>query len=183
MRVIAGSARGRKLQSVKGQKTRPTQDRVKESLFAILADAILIGDFLDLFAGSGSIGIEALSRGAAKAVFVERNKRAASTLRNNLTNTGFMEQSEIYLLDTTRALRRLAGERRRFGCIFLDPPYNEGLIMETLAGIDPVLLSHETVVIAEHHRKEDIPETVGALVNVRQKVYGDTVLTFLKQSV
>lgn len=178
MRVITGTARGRRLQSLKGHKTRPTQDRVKESLFSILGSLIGEDDFLDLYAGSGSIGIEALSRGAPKAVFVEKNRAAIQVIRANLQHAGLDNKAEVYMTDALRGLGALSAAGREFGCIFLDPPYDEDMVVPTLAALKAPLVASHTVIIAEHSKTESCPGHVGDLVKTREQVYGDTVLSF-----
>lgn len=127
MRVIAGSARRKSLICPSGDRTRPTTDRIKETLFNMLqSEPVHDARFLDLFSGSGGIGIEALSRGAAECVFVERDKEALRCIRTNLENTGFTEHAKVMPMDVMQALKRLENEREPFDIIFLDPPYDAG---------------------------------------------------------
>ena len=126
MRVIAGTARRLNLKTVPGMETRPTTDRIKETLFNILQPEMPDCRFLDLFSGSGGIGIEALSRGAAYAVFVEKNPRACNCIRDNLSFTKLAEHGKLLNMDVLQALRSLEGEEA-FDCIFMDPPYNHDL--------------------------------------------------------
>ncbi|NMB24715.1 MAG: 16S rRNA (guanine(966)-N(2))-methyltransferase RsmD [Firmicutes bacterium] len=183
MRVITGTARGRRLQSLKGQKTRPTQDRVKESLFSILGTVMVEGDFLDLYAGSGSIGIEALSRGAPKAVFVEKNKTAVQVIKSNLVHVGLEHKAEVYATDVFRGIGALIAREREFSCIFLDPPYDQDMVVPTLVALKAPLVTSQTIIVAEHSRLEVSPEHVGPFVRIRQQVYGDTVLSFFRHQV
>ena len=125
MRVIAGTARRLNLKTVPGMETRPTTDRIKETLFNILQPEMPDCRFLDLFSGSGGIGIEALSRGAAYAVFVEKNPRACNCIRDNLSFTKLVEHGKLLNMDVLQALRSLEGEEA-FDCIFMDPPYKAG---------------------------------------------------------
>ena len=131
MRVIAGKARRLALKTVPGMETRPTTDRIKETLFNILQPEIPDCRFLDLFSGSGGIGIEALSRGAESAVFVEKNPKACACIRENLTFTKLAEHGKLLNMDVLQALRSLEGEEA-FDCIFMDPPYNKDLERQVL---------------------------------------------------
>lgn len=126
MRVIAGSARRRTLVCPSGDKTRPTTDRIKETLFNMLQTQVADARFLDLFSGSGGIGIEALSRGSTECVFVEKGREAASCIRTNLKTTGFAEQSVLLSMDVIEALKRLDKQGQAFDIIFMDPPYEMG---------------------------------------------------------
>ncbi|NLA58478.1 MAG: 16S rRNA (guanine(966)-N(2))-methyltransferase RsmD [Firmicutes bacterium] len=179
MRVITGIAKGRKLESVKGLKTRPTSDRVKESLFSILGEKAAAGRFLDLYAGSGAIGIEALSRGAPGAVFVDNSKAAVQAIRKNLERVGLADLAEVYQTNVERAIPILARRKLAFGCIFLDPPYLSGKAVTTLEAIDcHGLAGPETLVIVEHGKQEQLPERIGSLVLHRVQSYGDTAISF-----
>ncbi len=180
MRVVAGIAKGRRLKSVRGQKTRPTADRVKESLFSILGDKVSQGRFLDLYAGSGAIGIEALSRGAPRAVFVDNSRAAAQVLRGNLERVGLSQLAEVHVQDVRRAIAALANRGLEFGCIFMDPPYVQDKVMETLVAVDKTgLAGANTLVIVEHSRKERVAEKVGSLERIRVQTYGETEISFL----
>ncbi|MGI5839149.1 MAG: 16S rRNA (guanine(966)-N(2))-methyltransferase RsmD [bacterium] len=180
MRVIAGTAGRRRLKTLPGRATRPTADRVKESLFAILGGRVAAARFLDLFAGTGNIGIEALSRGAAQAVFVEANEPAVRIIRANLELTGFAAQAEVLRLDVSKAIAGLAGDGRQFDLIYLDPPYEAGRVLPTLQLVARSgILAPGALLIAEHSRREDVPEAESAgIVLRRREKYGDTVLTF-----
>lgn len=181
MRVIAGIAKGRRLKVPKTAGVRPTSDYLREALFDILGASVRGVRFLDLYAGSGAVGIEALSRGAAETVFVEQDRRCLHALRQNLAAVG-LEGGEVVSGDVLTILRRLAGQKRSFDIIFLDPPYGTDLAQRTLVllGSTP-LLRQRGVVIIEHFRKDPLPVTVGALLKVREKVHGQTVLSFYGQ--
>lgn len=149
MRVIAGTARRIQLKTLEGLETRPTTDRIKETLFNMLSPSLYDCTFLDLFAGSGGIGIEALSRGAKEAVFVEKNPRAMACVRDNLKRTKLESKAVTISADVLSALRRLEGQKQ-FDYIFMDPPYQKGLeekVLEYLSGSS--LLADEGVVIVE----------------------------------
>lgn len=149
MRIIAGSARSLPLKTIEGMDTRPTTDRIKETLFNILNPDISGCDFLDLFAGSGQIGLEAISRGARQAVFVENNKKAVNCIQENIAFTRFTEQSTVMHMDAVSAIRRMEG-KHIFDIIFMDPPYKKGLeedVLRTLA--DSSIINEDTLIIVE----------------------------------
>ena len=177
MRVVAGSARGRRLRVPRGRAVRPTADRVKEALFSILESrggcaGVAV---LDLFAGSGSLAIEALSRGAAGAVLVEPGREAAAVIRANLAAAGFV--AELLAMPAARAIARLGARGRRFGGVFLDPPYEAGWVVPTLDLLDRVrLVAPGGWVSVEHGRDEAPPARVGSLVQQLDRRYGDTRL-------
>ncbi|MDY5846046.1 MAG: 16S rRNA (guanine(966)-N(2))-methyltransferase RsmD [Bariatricus sp.] len=155
MRVIAGKARRIQLKTIEGMDTRPTTDRIKETLFNMISHGLCDSSFLDLFAGSGGIGIEALSRGAKCAVFVEKNPRAASCIRENLTKTHLADQADVLVEDVIGALRKMEGHRK-FDYVFMDPPYNhlmEKQVLEYLATSD--LLEEDALVIVEASLETD----------------------------
>lgn len=150
MRVIAGTARGRKLTCPSGDQTRPTTDRIKETLFNMLQRDIPGGRFLDLFSGSGGIGIEALSRGAEEAVFVEKGREALSCIRQNIQSTGFQERARVMPMDVMSALRDLQEKRVPFQVVFLDPPYDKGWEDRVLPALaDSCLVEEGTLVVLE----------------------------------
>lgn len=149
MRVIAGRARRLNLKTLPGLDTRPTTDRIKETLFNILQPEIPDCRFLDLFSGSGAIGIEALSRGAASAVFVEKNPRACACIRDNLSFTKLADSGKLLNVDVLTALRMLEKEPA-FDCIFMDPPYNMGLEKQVLEYLtDSSVADENTLIIVE----------------------------------
>lgn len=149
MRVIAGSARHIPLKTVPGDNTRPTTDRIKETLFNILQFQLADETFLDLFSGSGGIGIEALSRGAAKAVFVEHNRKAVACIEDNLKATHLEERGRIYTLDVLSAIGQMNGQEP-FGIVFMDPPYREQLEEPVLRALkQSSLVNEDTLIIIE----------------------------------
>lgn len=150
MRVIAGKARRLPLKTVEGQDTRPTTDRIKETLFNVLAPELADCRFLDLFAGSGAIGIEALSRGAGSACFVEQMQKAADCIEENLKFTHLDKEAKVYRRDVLSALRILESEGKSFDIIFMDPPYGKLLeksVLEYLA--DSCLAGGDTTIVVE----------------------------------
>ena len=175
MRVIAGTARGRPLVSPRGTTTRPITDRVKETLFGILGDRVIDARVLDLYAGSGAVGIEALSRGAASCEFVEHDRRAVAAIHENLERAGVAEHASVHAQDVLRYLDR--SREGQFGLVFVDPPYEERAILAPLerlvAGLVP-----GAVVVVKHHWRTPIPEAPG-IARWRERRFGETTLTFL----
>jgi 16S rRNA (guanine966-N2)-methyltransferase len=171
MRVIAGSARGVPLAAPKGQGTRPITDRVKETLFGILGERVPDARVLDLYAGSGAIGIEALSRGAASVDFVERDRAALSALRSNLRKTRLI--GSVHEADVERFLAIAKGP---WDLVVLDPPYEVRAIVAPLRALVPLLAPDASVVI-KHFWRADTPEVTGLAVT-RQRRFGETMLTF-----
>lgn len=179
MRVIAGAAKKRLLKVPSGWTGRPTADRVKESLFNILGSSIVDCLFLDLFAGTGNIGIEALSRGAVLAVFVEKDRRAAGAINHNLKMTGFEGLSRVIVRDIYSSLDRLKGENWAFNIVFLDPPYGHGFEVPVIRKVlDSNLLAPGGIIISESSKRESLPHQIGVVSLVRQERYGDTVISF-----
>jgi len=184
VRVIAGKAKGRKLRFPKlpkGKRLRPLTGRVKEALFNILAAKIDGARFLDLFAGTGSVGIEALSRGAELAIFVEQDRKIAETLRENIEMTGFADRTEVYCLDVLKALKVIDNGGGRFEIIFIGAPYGSSLLNETLVKLSETkIVDENSVVIAEHSGKIELSGAYGKLCKYRDSEYGDTVLSFYR---
>jgi 16S rRNA (guanine966-N2)-methyltransferase len=180
MRIISGASKGRKLATPKTPSLRPTSGRVKESIFDILREEVEGKRVLDLFAGTGNLGIEALSRGAEKAVFVEKGRHALRLIQRNLAQFGLVERSEILPVDANRAIRILNHKGERFGLIFMDPPYEKGLIEKTLMKMSSYPIYHrDSIVVVEHHRREGLPPLPGGWNLIRQQRTGDTVTSFL----
>jgi len=181
MRVIAGSARGRRLAAPPGEGTRPTADRVREALFSILGPPPDSAVVLDLFAGAGTLGIEALSRGAERAVFADHSRAAARVLRKNLEELGLAGRAEVHVGDATRFAQRLARDGRTFSWIFLDPPYAAGLADAALAAIAAGrLLAPDGTVVVEHDRRAPPQAEHGLLLKADCRRYGDSELTFYR---
>lgn len=150
MRVIAGKAKRLKLKTIEGMETRPTTDRIKETLFNMINQVLADCDFLDLFSGSGAIGIEALSRGAKSAVFVENSKAAIDCIKYNLHNTRLSEGAQVMHMDAVSAIRALELQGKVFDVVFMDPPYNRGLerqVLEALQNSD--IIYGDTMLIVE----------------------------------
>lgn len=174
MRIVAGRWRGRPLRAPRGFAVRPTSDRVREAIFDILGAGVAGATVLDLFAGSGALGLEAISRGASRGVFVESEPAAFGCLRKNVDSLGAAE-AEILLLDYRQALRRLRGRSMRFDLVFLDPPYGKGLAGASAAGLSRAGLvgSGGTVVVEESVRAPDDAFPEGWALSTDRR-YGDT---------
>jgi 16S rRNA (guanine(966)-N(2))-methyltransferase RsmD len=185
MRIIAGSLRSRTLQAPSGLATRPTSDRLRETLFNVLAPRIQGAVFLDLYAGSGAVGIEALSRGAAQVTFVERAPAALSILRANLAKLGVTTGFRIHTSSVGAWLRR-ASEEAKFDLVFLDPPYDAAqeyaATLNLLGGAAVDRLAPGALVIAEHRRKERLEDRYGKLERTRLLEQGDAALSFFAVS-
>ena len=181
MRVISGTLKGKKLFSAKGLSLRPTSDRVRESVFDILQGIPEGLRVLDLFAGTGAMGIEALSRGAAAAVFIENHPSSLEVLRKNLTVCRLEGVSEVLAKEAEEGLQFLEGRGRSFELVFLDPPYGKGLarsILKKLAG--SALLKPETLIVAEHASAEEV-EGFLPLQRVDFRKYGSTRISFFRK--
>ncbi len=181
MRIISGTLKGKKLFSAIGLSLRPTSDRVRESVFDILQGTIEGLRVLDLFAGTGAMGIEALSRGAAAAVFIENQKSSLEALRKNLSTCRLEGISEVLAQEAEEGLRVLEGRGRSFDLIFLDPPYGKGLARRTLAGLaESRLLKPETLIVAEHSPAEEVGE-IFPLERADFRKYGGTCISFFRK--
>jgi 16S rRNA (guanine966-N2)-methyltransferase len=185
VRIISGSARGKKLGSFAGTGIRPTADRVREALFSILNSRLgsLAGlKVLDAFAGTGALALEALSRGAAGAVLIEQNAQACALIRRNADHCRLSDHLTLLRGSTPSLLSRLT-DQKPFDLIFLDPPYGRGLLPPALAAIsDQALLAPEGLICVESPKAEPLPERIGDLEVIDQRHYGDTTLTFLTLS-
>ena len=182
MRVISGAARGRRLKVPKGKTVRPTAARVKESLFNILPHDFSGLRVLDLFAGSGNVSIEALSRGAAKAVLIDESPRSAAVIRDNLSKLDLSGRAEVWTAPVLRSLRKLAKLGKTFDLVFLDPPYDREWVGMSLKQISQCNLLNQTGnLVAEHSVREAVKTRYGQLVLNDQRRYGDTLLSFFKK--
>lgn len=182
MRVIGGVDRGRRLKAPRGLRTRPSADRVREALFDILGPAVRGMRVLDLFAGTGAVGIEALSRGAAYAAFVERDRGALRVLRANLAALGLPRgRARVVAGDAATALAGLARREPPFDLVFLDPPYAGDLATRALAALaGGALVGPGTRVVVQHFAKTPPPPAAGALRAVETRRFGETALTFFR---
>ena len=177
MRVVAGSKRGLKLNTIEGDSTRPTKDMVKEALFSIIFDRISDSIVLDLFSGSGSIGIEALSRGAKECYFCDINPKCVDIIKDNLTRAKLLEQAFVYKLDYFDMLDKVRNVS--FDIIYVDPPYNKGFGIKAIERIPSYdLLKKNGVLVYETDTGEDAPDTIGKYQKVKIKKYGRNYLSF-----
>ena len=186
MRVIAGKFRSRQLKGLKGTALRPTSDRLRETLFNVIAGRVEGARFIDVFAGTGAVGIEALSRGALEVVFIENHAPAAALIKKNLESLGLGPGARILALDALRGLQKLAGEggagRGTYDLVFLDPPYaaaEDYRRVLSFLGLS-ALLTEGSLVVAEHRRNFDLPEEAGSLARVRVLRQGDAALSFYR---
>ncbi len=179
MRVIAGIHKGRRLKTLEGLSVRPTSDRLRETLFNILAPRIEGARLADVCAGSGAVGIEALSRGARHVVFIESSLKAARIISENLRNCGIRENYRLINRDALRALKTLASENAQFDVIYFDPPYDSDIytpVMWLIAERD--LLAEDGVLIVEHRRQTPLLPNYGRLRPYRQVTQGESLITF-----
>lgn len=180
MRIISGEFGSRRLLFPKSKKTRPMTDRAKEVIFGILGGSLQGARVLDLFAGSGSLGLEALSRGAAYVTFVENGSWAQKPLRENLQRLGLEKKATVLRQNVFRSLKTLQRKRETFTMIFLDPPYNQGLVKKTLNLLDQSdIVTPLTELIVHRSRQEKLPETLQRLMVRREKQIGQACLSFL----
>jgi 16S rRNA (guanine(966)-N(2))-methyltransferase RsmD len=177
MRVSGGIGRGRRLKVPAGSGVRPTSDKVKQALFNILGGKVAGAVFLDLYAGAGGIGIEALSRGAERVVFVDVSRDSLNVIKHNIEQMGFGERAEVVAAKAEAYLKKTAGP---FDIVFLDPPYAGELqpLLELVAAA--AVVKPDGIVIAEHFKKQPSPERAGGIALFREAKYGDTVLAFYK---
>ncbi|WP_425425150.1 16S rRNA (guanine(966)-N(2))-methyltransferase RsmD [Amphibacillus marinus] len=173
IRVIAGQYKGRPINPVPGKLTRPTSDKVKESLFNRLGPYFSGGLGLDLFAGSGNLGIEALSRGLERVVFVDQQKEAIRVIHQNIAMFPLDNRVEVYRNDAFRALKALHKREFKFDYVFLDPPYKKGLYEQLLADLSKYqLTSDQAIIVCEHETSNVLPIEVGSFSQIRSEKYG-----------
>jgi 16S rRNA (guanine966-N2)-methyltransferase len=181
MRIIGGSRRGRKLVEWQEGGIRPMRDFVRGALFNILADIVLSAAFLDLYSGTGSVGLEALSRGAHSCTFVDASTEACAIVRRNLDALDFLSVGQVFEGDSLRVIDELKRRGRRYDVIFIGPPYYRELVPTTLAALgDGRLLTDDPVVVGEIHRTEQAGEVYGVLTLVDARRYGDNRLLFYR---
>jgi 16S rRNA (guanine966-N2)-methyltransferase len=183
MRIIGGNAKGRRLKVPKGQTVRPTSGRVKEALFNILPHDLSGIKFLDLFAGTGNVSIEALSRGAAEAILIDSSAESGKVIRENLRRVQFTDRTRVWIVPVSRAIRLLARRSESFDMIFLDPPYRRNWVETCLEMIARGnLLRRSGTLIVEHSTHEQPKPEYGSLMLQDQRNYGDTLLSFFKHA-
>lgn len=182
LRVISGTRKGCALKTLKGKTTRPTMDKVKEAIFNMIGPYFSGGMALDLYGGSGGLGIEALSRGIEKVIFVDYDIRACQIIKENLQKTKFLDRSEVYRNDARGALKALAKRKLQFDYIFLDPPYENEHIEDDIMFIEEhELLCENGTIVVEHHRSVALKDEIGSLKLERREQYGDTMISLYKK--
>ncbi len=178
MRVVSGSCKGRPLKAVPGTSTRPTTDKVKEAIFNMIGPYFSGGIGLDLFGGSGGLGIEALSRGLDKVIFVDKDFKAIQTIKSNLESCAFTNNAEVYRNEAKRALKALVKREIKFDFIFLDPPYKDHQLEALIIFIHEHSLVREYgYIVAEHEIDEILPNEIGDLTKVKSEIYGITAIS------
>ncbi len=178
MRVIAGTYKGRKLESPDSYDIRPTTDKAKEALFSILMNETAGARVLDVFAGSGALGIEALSRGAAECVFIDHSRQSVALIKRNLAACGVTEPARVIAGDYRKALAGLGG---RFDIILMDPPYGQSLLEEAFRLIhEQSLLSEGGVIVCEHRKEEELPEEICGFQKEKERRYGIVKLSIYR---
>ncbi len=182
MRIISGIWKGRRLASPKGMDVRPTSDKVKEAIFNIIRTRISGSKALDLFAGTGSLGLEILSRGGIKVVFVEKNPHVLSALKTNCNAIASPEQYDIIPMDSFDAIKLLSSKNQSFDLIFIDPPYQSKLQSKALNDLcGASLLVHEGVVIVEHDHKDVQSDKIQDIVKIYERKIGNTCVSLFKR--
>lgn len=186
MRVIAGKYKGRKLYSPDNYDIRPTSDKVKEAMFSILTADIYDSSVLDLFAGTGSLGIEALSRGARRCLFADASRAGVKLVKSNLEHCAVEEETKILAGDYRKVLANLSakigdGLEEPPGIILLDPPYNKGLLVDAIQLIsEGNILAEDGIIVAEHRKEEELPDTIGRYHKEKDRRYGIVKLSIYK---
>ena len=184
MRVIGGNLKGKKLYSIRGTTIRPTADRLRESIFNILAFHVQDAVVLDLFAGTGALGIEALSRGAESAVFVDNNRKILSVIERNIKLCAVDKRANIIKWNIIKNLNCLKSIRTAFDLVFLDPPYNQNMVKTSLFNLDHSRsLAREACIVVEHSPLEAIPQDLLTFELADQRKYGKTLVSFLNHVV
>lgn len=178
MRVIAGEYKGRKLESPENYDIRPTTDKAKEALFSILTEETPGSRVLDLFAGTGALGIEALSRGAAECVFADHSRQSVGIIRRNLAHCGAEDRARVIPGDYRKVLAGLGGT---FDIILMDPPYNQGLLEEAFRLIrEHGLLAEGGLIVCEHRKEEELPEEIAGFLREKERRYGIVKLSIYR---
>jgi RNA methyltransferase, rsmD family len=183
MRITSGTLKNRKIKSREGKETRPTLERIKEAIFSIIGDKITDARFLDLYSGTGNMAIEALSRGAGRAVMIEQDKEALRIIIDNVNDLKLDGRCRAYKNDVFRAVEILGRKNEKFDVIFLDPPYKENITEKTLEKIsESEILAEDGIIISEHSVYEKSKDTVGNLVKYDERDYNKKIVTFYKSS-
>ncbi len=180
MKVISGTLKGRKIEGYNIDGTRPTMDRVKESLFGMIQDNLKESIFLDLFAGSGQIGIEAISNGSKKCYFIDNNKEVINILNKNITNLNIKDKSQIILSDWKKSLNNFHDKNIKFDLIFVDPPYDYDVYVKILEKVSTLnLLNDNGLIILEHHNLK-LNKTYNNLSLYKERNYGNKTISIYK---
>lgn len=182
MRIISGSARGTKIEAPEGMDTRPVTDKIRQSLFNIWQFDIEGSDFLDIFSGSGSMGIEALSRGANRAVLIEKAPKAVDVIKRNLKKTHLEDKAQVMPMDAFKAVEELSNENEKFDFIYLDPPYTvESIFLPIMETIDAAnLLKEDGMLVIRSHKDLKLPDSFNNLEKFREKKYGISIAHFYR---
>lgn len=181
MRVIAGKLKGHRLKAPRGRELRPTSDRVKEALFNILPHDLSGFRVLDLFAGTGNLSVEALSRGATEAVLIDASREAGKVIRENLQALGFSDKSRVWVAPVLKSTRVLSRRREKFDLIFADPPYEKDWVGKALRAVaQEKLLGEAGAFVVEHSVREGVEKNYGPLMLCDQRRYGATLLSFFR---
>lgn len=179
MRIITGSAKGRRIEAPEGEGTRPTSDKVKGALFNILQTKIKDAFVLDMFSGTGNLGLEALSRGAGKCIFIEKEQKAFQILKKNITLLGFEESCEVYHQDAFIAIEKIKKRGLKLDIVFLDPPYGRQMVNKAIEGISRLdILDYNGIIISEQDETDNLPDKIGNIEAYRTEKYGRTKITF-----
>lgn len=182
MRVIAGELKGRRLKSVPGKLTRPTSDKIKEAVFQMMGPYFQGGTCLDLFAGSGALGIEAISRGIDHATFIEKQQKAVQTINENIQDLKLEERAKVLRIDAFKGLQLMSKEQKSYNLILIDPPY-ESMNYEKLLStiINNNLLTKNGLIYCEHATTKDLPQDLSELTIIKQATYGSTTAITIYQ--
>ena len=181
MRVVSGTCKGRPLKAVPGTSTRPTTDKVKEAIFNMIGPYFNGGLGLDLFGGSGGLGIEGLSRGLDKVIFVDKDAKAIQTIKSNVESCDFSSKIEIYRNDALRAIKALTKRDIQFDLIFLDPPYHKQQLKDLIEYIEENrILTRTGFVVAEHATEVDLPQQINGLMRTKFEKYGISAVSIFQ---
>lgn len=184
MRITSGEFKNKRIKSRKGYETRPTLERIKEAIFSIINDRIEGASFLDLYAGTGNMSFEAISRGAKKSIMIEDNKEALRVIIENSNNIGVADRCRAYKNDVNRAIEILENKNEKFDIIFMDAPYKEELTTKTIEKISTTnILNTGGIIIAEHSVFEKLDNIIGNFVKYDERNYNKKIVTFYKSMI
>lgn len=184
MKILTGLLKGRSITFKASPELRPTADKIRKAIFDMLQGALEEKRVLDLFSGTGALGFEALSAGAASSVFVEKDRRQLKVIRDNAESLGLTDRCEFLSSDALRAIETFSRSADYFDFIFIDPPYDEGLALRALTVLERSACVHqETLLFAETRRREDLPKRIGSLARIKTREYGDTLISVYRKEV